>query len=90
MHQEYRVHLIQELRDHQVRFAPRGRRMEQVDRAERLLGELELSRDYPFEFIYYRVTDYRPEENSRKVVRGDDAAHDLCACSLKMSPILST
>ncbi|MCA9194314.1 MAG: sigma-70 family RNA polymerase sigma factor [Planctomycetales bacterium] len=51
--------------------------MEQVDRAERLLGELELSRDYPFEFIYYRVTDYRPEENSRKVVRGDDAAHDL-------------
>jgi RNA polymerase primary sigma factor len=77
MHQEYRVALIRELRDHQVRFAPRGKRLEQAERAEHLLSELDLARDYPYEFIYYRVTDYRPEENSRKIVRGEDAAHDL-------------
>ncbi len=77
MHLEYRVALIRELRDHQVRFAPRGKRLEQAERAEKLLGELDISRDYPYEFIYYRVTDYRPEENSRKIVRGEDAAHDL-------------
>ncbi|MEZ6138371.1 MAG: sigma-70 family RNA polymerase sigma factor [Pirellulaceae bacterium] len=77
MHQEYRVALIRELRDHQVRFAPRAKRLEQAARAERLLGELDLERDYPYEFVYFRVTDYRPEENNRKMVRGEDAAHDL-------------
>jgi RNA polymerase primary sigma factor/RNA polymerase sigma factor len=77
MHQDYRIGLIRELRDHQVRFAPRGKRLEQAERAERLLSELDLSREYPYEFIYFRVTDFRPEENSRKLVRGEDAAHDL-------------
>ncbi len=77
MHQDYRIAVLRELRDHQVRFAPRNKRMEQAARAERLLGELDLSRDYPYEFIYFRVTDFRPEENSRKMVSGDDAAHDL-------------
>lgn len=77
MHQDYRIALIRELRDHQVRFAPRGKRLEQAERAERLLSELDMAREYPYEFIYFRVTDYRPEENCRKIVRGEDAAHDL-------------
>lgn len=77
MHQDYRIALIRELRDHQVRYAPRGKRLEQAERAERLLGELDMVREYPYEFIYFRVTDYRPEENCRKIVRGEDAAHDL-------------
>lgn len=77
MHQDYRIALIRELRDTQVRFAPRGKRLEQAERAERLLSELDMEREYPYEFIYFRVTDYRPEENCRKIVRGEDAAHDL-------------
>lgn len=77
MHQDYRIAVLRELRDQQVRFAPRTKRMEQAARAERLLGELDLARDYPYEFIYFRVTDFRPEESGRKMVSGDDAAHDL-------------
>lgn len=77
MHQEYRIAVLRDLRDQQVRFAPRTKRLEQAERAERLLGELDLARDYPYEFIYFRVTDFRPEENNRKMVSGDDAAHDL-------------
>lgn len=77
MHQEYRVGLLRDLRDHQVRFAPRAKRLEQAERAERLLSELDMGRDYPYEFLYYRVTDFRPEQNCRKMVRGEDAAHDL-------------
>lgn len=77
MHQDYRIALIRELRDQQVRFAPRARRLEQAERAERLLSELDLGREYPYEFLYFRVVDFRPEENSRKMVRGEDAAHDL-------------
>ena len=77
MHQDYRVSLIRELRDQQVKLATRQTRLEQAARAERLLGELDLAREYPYEFIYYRVTDYRPVDNSRKLVAGEDAAHDL-------------
>lgn len=77
MHQDYRVSLIRELRDQQVKYAPRAKRLEQAERAERLLGELELSREYPYDFIYYRVTDFRAEANSRKMVMGEDAVHDL-------------
>jgi RNA polymerase primary sigma factor len=77
MHQDYRVVLIRDLRDHQVKYAPRTKRLEQAERAERLLGELDLAREYPYEFIYYRVTDFRTEENSRKMVSGEDAVHDL-------------
>ncbi|MCA9183016.1 MAG: sigma-70 family RNA polymerase sigma factor [Planctomycetales bacterium] len=77
MHQDYRIALIRELHDHQVRFAPRAKRLEQAERAECLLSELDMAREYPYEFIYFRVTDYRPEENCRKIVRGEDAAHDL-------------
>lgn len=77
MHQDYRIGLIRELCEQQVKFTPRTKRLEQAERAEHLLGEIDLARDYPFEFIYYRVTDYRPAENSRKMVRGEEAAHDL-------------
>ena len=77
MHQDYRIGLIRELRDQQVRFAPRTRRLEQAERAERLLADLDLEREYPYEFIYFRVTDFRPDESARKMVRGEDAAHDL-------------
>lgn len=77
MHQDYRIALVRELCEHQVKFTPRGRRLEQAERAEKLLSELDLSRDYPYEFLYYRVTDFRPEENCRRMVRGEDAAHDL-------------
>ncbi|MBX3420877.1 MAG: sigma-70 family RNA polymerase sigma factor [Pirellulaceae bacterium] len=77
MHQDYRVSLLRELRDHQVKYAPRTKKLEQAERAERLLSELDLAREYPYEFIYFRVTDFRPSENSRKMVAGGDAAHDL-------------
>ncbi|HBE71393.1 MAG TPA: RNA polymerase subunit sigma-70 [Planctomycetaceae bacterium] len=77
MHQDYRIGLVRELCEQQIKFTPRTRRLEQAERAEQLLSELDLSRDYPYEFIYFRVTDFRPEENSRKMIRGEDAAHDL-------------
>ncbi len=77
MHQDYRIAVLRELRDHQVKFTPRVKRLEQAERAERLLSELDLSREYPFEFLYYRVTDFRPDETTRKLITGEDAAHDL-------------
>ena len=58
-------------------ICPARQALEQAERAERLLSELDLTREYPYEFIYYRVTDFRPDEHSRKLMSGEDAAHDL-------------
>jgi RNA polymerase primary sigma factor len=77
MNNEYRIALLRELRDQQVRYAPRSKKIEQANRAEALLSELDPNRDYPYEFLFYRVTDIRPEENSRRLIKGQDAAHDL-------------
>jgi RNA polymerase primary sigma factor len=77
MHNDYRIAMLRELRDQQVRFAPRSKRMEQVARAERLLVELEMNREYPYDFIFYRLMEVRSESTQRKLIKGEDAAHDL-------------
>jgi len=41
MHADYVNPVIRELRDQQVRFAPREKKLEQVNRAEKLLAELD-------------------------------------------------
>ncbi|MHB8897889.1 MAG: helix-turn-helix transcriptional regulator, partial [Thermoguttaceae bacterium] len=77
MHTSYIQPAIRELRDQQVRFAPREKKLEQVDRAERLLLELETQRIYTYEYLCYRVTTYRPEAHPEVRMRGDEASHDL-------------
>ena len=46
MHSDYKCDAIRELRDQQVRFAIREKKIEQVDCAEKLLRELKLDRAY--------------------------------------------
>ena len=41
MHTDYLNPAIRQLRDQQVRFTPRERKIEQAAQAERLLGELD-------------------------------------------------
>ena len=60
MHTEYLHPLMRELRDQQVRFAPRDRKLDQADRAERLLAEIDPERIYPYEYLCFRITDFRP------------------------------
>ncbi|QEG42712.1 sigma-70 family RNA polymerase sigma factor [Roseimaritima ulvae] len=77
MHEEYRDDNVKQLRDQQVRFAPRAKKLEQATRAEQLLSELDDSRDYAFNFVCFRITDYRPETSTRRTIRGADLRHDL-------------
>ncbi len=46
MHTDYKCDAIRELRDQQVRFAPREKKIEQVDCAERLLRDIQSDRNY--------------------------------------------
>lgn len=77
MHAAYRSQQMKELRDQQVRFAPRARKLEQVDRAERLLAELDPARMYSYEYLCFRITDYRPDISPQSVVSGEEARHDV-------------
>jgi len=74
---DYRYQALQELADQQVRFAPPQRRLEQMKRAERLLAEVDAEKDYPYQFICYRVTDYRPDAYADLLLRGQGLVHDL-------------
>jgi RNA polymerase primary sigma factor/RNA polymerase sigma factor len=77
MHTEYKSSLIRQLRDQQVRFAPRERKLEQLERAERLLREIDPDKTYSYEYVCYRVTAYRPESAPIVPMSGEDLRHDL-------------
>ena len=68
---------LKQLKEQQTRFAPRERRLEQIDRAELLLGEIDLGRCYPYEYLCFRITGFRPEGSPALVLDGKDVAHDL-------------
>src|SRR3954447_25474762 len=73
----YKQQALKELADQQVRFAPPPRRLEQLKRAEQLLTEIDPNRAYPYQFLCYRVTDFRPDANAGLLLPGQDVIHDL-------------
>jgi RNA polymerase primary sigma factor/RNA polymerase sigma factor len=77
MHSAYRNPILQQLRDQQVRFAPRERKLEQVNRAEKLLSEIEPAKTYSYEYLCFRITDYRPDASPHTTMTGKEACHDL-------------
>jgi len=77
MHQDYRDAKIKELRDQQSRFAPKLKKLEQASLAEKLLGEIAEERTYSFDYVCFRVTNYRPETASRHNIASADLQHDL-------------
>src|SRR5215469_1669169 len=77
MHRDYINTSLRELCDQQVRYAPREKKVEQANRAERLLTELDPDRTYTYEYLCYRITDFRPESHRTAKMSGEEARHDL-------------
>ena len=77
MGKAYRHPAMKQLRDQQTRYAPRDRRLEQVEKAELLLDEIEGAKRYPYEYLCYRITGFRPEGWPALVLEGGDVQHDL-------------
>ena len=69
---------MKQLTDQQVRFAPPARRLAQLSQAEKLLNEIDTSKNYPYQFVCYRLTDYRPTSYPDLVIDGNALIHDLC------------
>jgi RNA polymerase sigma factor (sigma-70 family) len=77
MHTDYLSPVLRELRDQQIRFAPREKKIEQVNRAERLLAEIKPGKIYTYEYACYRITDFRPESLANTKLTGEQLEHDL-------------
>ncbi len=77
MHDEYRDEKIKDLRDQLTRFAPKAKKIEQADLAEKLFTELEEDRPYAFDYVCFRITNYRPDAPSRHNLPADTLKHDL-------------
>jgi len=74
---DFRHPALKQLTDQQVRFAPPARRREQLARAARLLGEIDPAKVYPYQYVCYRVTDFRTDAYPDLRIPGDDLRHDL-------------
>jgi RNA polymerase sigma factor (sigma-70 family) len=74
---QFKTAAIRELTDQQVRFAPPARRLAQLTNAEKLLAEIDEERQYPYQYVCFRVTDYRPESYPELLIKGADLEHDL-------------
>ncbi|HTW95445.1 MAG TPA: sigma-70 family RNA polymerase sigma factor [Tepidisphaeraceae bacterium] len=70
---------IQEIADlaRQLEFAPTDVRLAQLTAAEQLLLELQPAKAYPFDFLIFRVTGYRPRTGPRELLTGLALQHDL-------------
>jgi RNA polymerase primary sigma factor/RNA polymerase sigma factor len=77
MASEYKIEALRELRDQLVRFTPREKKIEQVDRTEKLLREIQADRTYNYEYLTFRVTGHRPTTAPVISISAEDARHDL-------------
>jgi RNA polymerase sigma factor (sigma-70 family) len=68
---------LKQLTDQQVRYAPPVRRLEQLARAEKLLGEIDPGRQYPYQFVCYRITEFRSDQHLELLIDGVSLADDL-------------
>ncbi len=46
-------------------------------RAERLLAELDPAKAYPYQYVVFRLTEYRPDAYPELLIPGQDLIHDL-------------
>jgi RNA polymerase primary sigma factor len=73
----YRHPALKQLKEQQARFSPRERRLEQIERAELLLAETSHDKRYPYEYLCFRITGFRPEGFPALLLDGSDVQNDL-------------
>lgn len=69
----------------ELRFAPIDQKELELSRAEHLLSIIDPEKEYPFEFICYKITDYRPRGGiSDQFISGHDLINGLTVFIKKM------
>lgn len=68
---------LRQLTEQQKRYAPIEKRLEQMDRAERLILQIDEDASYRYQDICEQLTGYRPEKYPDLSIDGKDIRHDL-------------
>ena len=61
----------------QLRFTPRKQRRKQLDAVEKLFAIIDRDKEYPFEFVCFRITGFHPKDAAHQLIKGDELAEDL-------------
>jgi Mor family transcriptional regulator len=70
----------------QLRFAPAKQRLKQLEGAEKLLSAIDRDKEYPFEFISFKITGHRPKGTAGEdLIKGGELADDLPIFISKLS-----
>ncbi len=70
----------------QLRFTPEKKRRKQLDAAEELLTIIDKDKEYPFEFVCFRITGFHPRTDTETdLIRGNELLEDLRIFISKLS-----
>ncbi len=70
----------------QLRFTPENKRRKQLDAAEELFAIIDKDKEYPFEFVCFRITGFGPKSAAEgELVKGDELLEDLRIFISKLS-----
>ncbi len=70
----------------QLHFAPQKQRRKQLEAAEKLCGIIGKNKEYPFEFVCFRITGFSPKKaDAGQLIKGDELLEDLRIFISKLS-----
>ncbi|MDR1477469.1 MAG: sigma-70 family RNA polymerase sigma factor [Planctomycetaceae bacterium] len=77
MNHNYKISVMRELRDQQVRYAPREKKIDQSRRAELLYRETSELKDLTYLHVCMGITEFKTEMYPDLVLNGQKLKHDL-------------
>jgi RNA polymerase primary sigma factor len=70
----------------QLRFTPEKKRHKQLDAAEKLVAIIDKNKEYPYEFVCYRITGFQPKGDiDSELIKGDELLEDMRIFISKLS-----
>ncbi|MBW7992013.1 MAG: sigma-70 family RNA polymerase sigma factor [Planctomycetes bacterium] len=70
----------------QLKFTPEKKRLKQLEAAENLFTIIDRNKEYPFEFVFFRITGFHPTEpGADEIIKGDVLLDDLQVFLSKLS-----
>jgi RNA polymerase primary sigma factor len=75
----------------QLRFTPEKKRRKQLDAAEKLCAIIDTEKEYPFDFVHFRITGFHPKSIVEdQPIKGDKLLNDLQIFVSKLSGQLAS
>jgi predicted DNA-binding transcriptional regulator AlpA len=70
----------------QLRFMPEKKRRKELDAAEKLFAIIEPDKEYPFDFVHFKITGFHSKgESEQQLIKGDELLEDLRIFIFKLS-----